>query len=63
MKIYIYKGSLVWFKEDEAPADAIPYAKPKKAAPAPAPEKITEEPKAKAKKTTANKARKAGANK
>lgn len=68
MKIYLLNGAKVWLDEDTAPAEAIPYKKPK--AEKPAPVKITEpkaepkeEPKAKAKAAPANKSRRAGGNK
>lgn len=61
-KLYSLNGSLFWFKEGEAPAEAIPVEKAKKITPAKA-EPKPEALKAKAKTATANKARKAGGNK
>ena len=61
-KIYSLNGSLYWFNEGEAPAEAIPVEKAKKITPAksePKPEAL----KAKAKTATKDKARKAGGNK
>ena len=66
MKIYLLNGNKVWYDEATAPAEAIPYKAPKKrpAPPVKTEEKPkAEEPKAKAKATTANKARRAGGNK
>lgn len=64
VKIFLINGSKVWLDPEKAPANAIPYGNTKKVeAPAPVQdaEKVPEEPKAK--KTPANKARKAGGNK
>lgn len=75
MRIYTLNGQKVWLDPETAPAEAIPYGKPKaepkKAEPkkvepvkAEEPEqKAKPEPVNKAKKTPANKSRKAGSNK
>lgn len=70
MKIYMLNGSKVWLDPETAPAEAIPYGKPKaevkKAEPIKEVEpeqKAKPEPANKAKKPPVNKSRKAGANK
>lgn len=66
MKIYMLNGSKVWLDPETAPAEAIPYGKPKAVAPVKAEEpeqKAKPEPANKAKKAPANKSRKAGSNK
>lgn len=65
VKIFLVNGSKVWLDPETAPAEAIPYGKPKaqpvkKAEPE---TKAQPEPVNKAKKTPANKSRKAGSNK
>lgn len=70
MKIYMLNGSKVWLDPETAPAEAIPYGKPKAEPKKVEPIKEVEpeqkakpEPANKAKKAPANKSRKAGANK
>ena len=70
MKIFLLNGSKVWLDPETAPAEAIPYGKPKAEPKKAEPEKKTEpeqkakpEPANKAKKAPANKSRKAGSNK
>lgn len=65
VKIFLVNGSKVWLDPETAPAEAIPYGKPKaqpvkKAEPE---TKAQPEPANKAKKAPANKSRKAGSNK
>ena len=65
MKIYLLNGNMVWLDEATAPAEAIPYRKPKTAKLAPAEKPKEDKPKAeaKAKPAPANKSRRAGGNK
>ena len=58
MKIYDINGELRWFAEGEAPEGAVLHSKKKAAEPVKVPE-----PETKAKKATANKAKKVGGNK
>lgn len=57
-KIYDINGDLRWFADGEAPEGAVLHSKKKTAEPVKVPE-----PEIKAKKATANKAKKAGGNK